>query len=326
MPPTDATHLAFLQAMVPGYTLNKGQRVARVAVIRRYPFGTFALRLGKVSVLTANGRSYRPHISVGPNDDVAAVTGKRPCIELRFHENALGRAAFTAAREGGWFKPDGGGIVRWNIKHLTVSLVCPENYVIDKAYSKPVRVWTATNINQFRQHIHHHLEPNFTKRKPTPPARPQPAHPASAAIDAPQAPERATVGQEQPRTKSGGEQYRKMVNEIDAIDGPARRISTVNRRQRSARARAAVLVRSGGRCENPECTSPAFVEKNRNNDPILEIDHVHDLALGGPDHPANMIALCPNCHAVKTHGLRAEKLRDLLTQVVRERHAAAWNR
>ena len=39
-------------------------------------------------------------------------------------------------------------------------------------------------------------------------------------------------------------------------------------------------------------------------DPVLEVDHIHDLALGGPDDPAQMIALCPNCHAVKTRGGR----------------------
>jgi len=30
-------------------------------------------------------------------------------------------------------------------------------------------------------------------------------------------------------------------------------------------------------------------------------DHIDDLALGGTDHPSVMIALCPNCHAAKTH-------------------------
>jgi hypothetical protein len=33
---------------------------------------------------------------------------------------------------------------------------------------------------------------------------------------------------------------------------------------------------------------------------MLEVDHIHDLALGGDDSPAQMIALCPNCHQVKT--------------------------
>jgi 5-methylcytosine-specific restriction protein A len=37
--------------------------------------------------------------------------------------------------------------------------------------------------------------------------------------------------------------------------------------------------------------------------------HIHDLVLGGRDDPSQMIALCPNCHAIKTrvstrHGLK----------------------
>ncbi|RMI13556.1 HNH endonuclease [Cellulomonas triticagri] len=70
---------------------------------------------------------------------------------------------------------------------------------------------------------------------------------------------------------------------------------------RSAAARRAVLVRSGGSCESPRCTGmPA--ERNRSDEPILDVDHIKDLARGGDDHPRNMIALCPNCHACKTRG------------------------
>jgi 5-methylcytosine-specific restriction protein A len=57
-------------------------------------------------------------------------------------------------------------------------------------------------------------------------------------------------------------------------------------------------------------------------DPILEIDHIHDLALGGPDNPVQMIALCPNCHAIKTRGRTREQLREVLLVVAKERHNA----
>jgi 5-methylcytosine-specific restriction protein A len=71
--------------------------------------------------------------------------------------------------------------------------------------------------------------------------------------------------------------------------------------ERSAAARRAVLVRSGGVCESLRCTGmPA--ERNRSNEPILDVDHIKDLARGGDDHPRNMVALCPNCHASKTRG------------------------
>jgi 5-methylcytosine-specific restriction enzyme A len=74
---------------------------------------------------------------------------------------------------------------------------------------------------------------------------------------------------------------------------------------RSAAARQAVLLRSEGRCENPGCTSD-IQDLTDSGDPILEIDHIHDLALGGPDDPAQMIALCPNCHAIESRGQTRE--------------------
>lgn len=54
--------------------------------------------------------------------------------------------------------------------------------------------------------------------------------------------------------------------------------------------------------------------------PILEVDHVRDLAAGGPDKPAVMIALCPNCHAVKTRGRSRGQLRGELLAVAERLH------
>ena len=80
---------------------------------------------------------------------------------------------------------------------------------------------------------------------------------------------------------------------------------------RSAATRRAVLIRSGGRCENPGCTTPGHrvADVKANGDPILEVDHIVDLGGEGEDIVSNMIALCPNCHAVKTYGTTAETLR-----------------
>ncbi|WP_281291288.1 HNH endonuclease [Streptomyces montanus] len=97
----------------------------------------------------------------------------------------------------------------------------------------------------------------------------------------------------------------------------------MTRPQRSREARALVIERSSGRCENPECGNPGFAEQTPAGEPILEVDHIHDLALEGLDHPANMIALCPNCHAVKTRGARGEQLREVFKVAARARHAAA---
>jgi 5-methylcytosine-specific restriction protein A len=90
---------------------------------------------------------------------------------------------------------------------------------------------------------------------------------------------------------------------------------------RSQSARRAVLGRSGGHCENPGCAGDPQDITDAGH-PILEVDHIHDLVLGGPDHPEQMIALCPNCHAIKTRGRTREKLSQELLAVARQRHIA----
>jgi 5-methylcytosine-specific restriction enzyme A len=90
---------------------------------------------------------------------------------------------------------------------------------------------------------------------------------------------------------------------------------------RSRAARRAVILRSKGRCENPDCTGD-IQDVTDSGDPILEIDHIHDLARGGADDPAQMIALCPNCHAIKTRGRTREQLREVLFAEARQRHEA----
>ncbi|PKM20846.1 MAG: HNH endonuclease [Gammaproteobacteria bacterium HGW-Gammaproteobacteria-15] len=53
-----------------------------------------------------------------------------------------------------------------------------------------------------------------------------------------------------------------------------------------------VIARSGGFCEGCKSKAPF----NTKAGPFLECHHVHRLADGGPDHPKNVVALCPNCH------------------------------
>ncbi len=101
----------------------------------------------------------------------------------------------------------------------------------------------------------------------------------------------------------------------------ARAERTISDPVRSRDACRAVLLRSGGRCENPRCAGD-IQDCTDSGEPILEIDHVQDLALGGPDHPAQMIALCPNCHAIKTRGRTREELRPVLLQAARNHHFA----
>jgi 5-methylcytosine-specific restriction enzyme A len=90
-------------------------------------------------------------------------------------------------------------------------------------------------------------------------------------------------------------------------------------------ARRAVLLRSDGHCESPRCTGEPQDVTDAGH-PILEVDHIQDLAKGGPDHPEQMIALCPNCHAIKTRGRTREQLRHELFTVARQRHEAILSR
>ncbi|MCC9707331.1 HNH endonuclease [Streptomyces sp. MNU76] len=87
------------------------------------------------------------------------------------------------------------------------------------------------------------------------------------------------------------------------------------RRVRSGAAREAVLLRSQGRCENPDCLLAVLPYRTTAGQPLLEIDHIDDHAQGGRDHPGAMIALCPNCHANKTRGADRSALRERLRGV-----------
>jgi len=78
-----------------------------------------------------------------------------------------------------------------------------------------------------------------------------------------------------------------------------------------------VLEAAGGRCE--VCGEPApFVRAN--GEPYLEVHHVQELAMGGPDTTDNAVAGCPNCHRRLHHGADREAVRrGLLARVARLR-------
>jgi 5-methylcytosine-specific restriction protein A len=95
--------------------------------------------------------------------------------------------------------------------------------------------------------------------------------------------------------------------------------NVASRLDRSDAAREAVMLRSEGRCENPECAGDIEDVKD-NGEPILEVDHIGDLAKGSPDNPIQMIALCPNCHRIKTYGRTRYQLVPRLLVVAEQRH------
>ncbi|MFJ5785448.1 HNH endonuclease [Streptomyces hydrogenans] len=120
--------------------------------------------------------------------------------------------------------------------------------------------------------------------------------------------------------------YRELVARVEQNEIPGQRTQrTTSVPVRRESAREAVLDRCGGRCENPGCSGmPSDVTDAGKS--ILEVDHVRPIAEGGRDHPEQMVALCPNCHAVKTRGSTRHELQQTLFKVARAAHRRAMAR
>lgn len=99
---------------------------------------------------------------------------------------------------------------------------------------------------------------------------------------------------------------------------PAKSSPSVRRSYVYQRARSVhhyVLRRSEGRCEG--CAAPAPFE-SRQGWPYLEPHHTQRVSDGGPDHPAWVIALCPNCHRRVHHGRDGNSYNKKLVERLRE--------
>lgn len=122
----------------------------------------------------------------------------------------------------------------------------------------------------------------------------------------------------------GSAEYRRLVAVVERKEAAARGKRTAGsaRPVRIPEARRAVLERCEGRCENPGCAGQPD-DVTDNNLALLEVDHVDEIADGGRDHPRVMVALCPNCHAVKTRGRTRAQLAKVLREVAERAHAAA---
>lgn len=85
-------------------------------------------------------------------------------------------------------------------------------------------------------------------------------------------------------------------------------------RQRSDAVRRYALLRAGGQCE--ACFAPApFLDEHGNG--FLEVHHILRLADDGIDAPANVAAICPNCHRRAHHAVDRAVFRDQLIAAVR---------
>lgn len=92
----------------------------------------------------------------------------------------------------------------------------------------------------------------------------------------------------------------------------------VNVRIRSEAVREYALKRSRGTCEGCHTSAP-FLSRHG---PFLEVHHMLRLSDGGPDHPENVAALCPNCHRKAHYAVNATVFNQGLIEVVRAREVA----
>lgn len=87
----------------------------------------------------------------------------------------------------------------------------------------------------------------------------------------------------------------------------------VNVARRAEAVRRYALARAKGICEG--CLSPAPFSAKEG--PYLEVHHVFRLSDGGPDHPAAVIALCPNCHRRVHYGIDGNQFNGELIEWLR---------
>lgn len=90
---------------------------------------------------------------------------------------------------------------------------------------------------------------------------------------------------------------------------------------RIAASRHAMLERSQGGCENPHCPDPRYPSALSRNGFLHVVSGSHRRSgQGGADLLKAMIALCPNCHALKTRGTVTDEFRALLRATALAKH------
>lgn len=101
------------------------------------------------------------------------------------------------------------------------------------------------------------------------------------------------------------------------IDEPVHQPATTTRieRERSARVRQFVMLRSNGLCE--WCGSPGFLKHD--GQIYLESHHVIALSNDGADHIDNVIALCPNDHRMAHYGEHRDSMAQGMLVRIKER-------
>lgn len=97
-------------------------------------------------------------------------------------------------------------------------------------------------------------------------------------------------------------------------------LSAAEYKQGSLLIRKYAALRADGACEYRGCPAPFVTAAGQ---PFLEVHHIRRLADDGPDSPANVAALCPNCHREAHLGPSPNSVRDILIAIVAAKEAAA---
>ena len=108
------------------------------------------------------------------------------------------------------------------------------------------------------------------------------------------------------------DELRKVALLSERPTAPSRERKTTYR-ARSLAIKLYVLRRANGVCEGCEILAPFY---KADGSPYLEPHHTSRLADEGPDHPAQVIALCPNCHRRAHYADDAEAFNKSLIRIL----------
>jgi 5-methylcytosine-specific restriction protein A len=113
---------------------------------------------------------------------------------------------------------------------------------------------------------------------------------------------------EVPRARSLSD-LRAAAMKSSSLGGDSATIRKANVRKRSRAVRAYVLRRAAGICEACDVAAP-FVTQG--GSPYLEPHHMTRRADDGPDHPAWVAGICPNCHRRIHYGEDGDRYNEAL--------------
>jgi len=115
------------------------------------------------------------------------------------------------------------------------------------------------------------------------------------------------------------ELYQKALENGKGSEEEESTVSTESRVTRSEIVKRYALREADGVCQGCEKEAP-FVGVD--GEPFLEVHHLHRQSDGGPDHPDNVIALCPDCHRRVHYGKDGDEFNEDLIQAASNRLGA----